>query len=72
MSANFPKELATTVRAARRKQNLDQEELAMAAGVSTRTVHKIEAAHPTVRLDSVLKVLEAAGVALRLDELDRS
>jgi DNA-binding XRE family transcriptional regulator len=54
------------------RQALDQEELAMAAGVSTRTVHKVEVGHPTVQIDSVTKVLHALGMDLRVvDPEDR-
>jgi y4mF family transcriptional regulator len=67
---DFLDQLATAVRTVRRRQGMDQSELAMAAGVSTRTVHRVENAHPTMRIDSALKVLEALGIALRLDEPD--
>ena len=59
-------EIAAAVVAARRRQGLTQEELAMAAGVSTRTVHRVESAHPTLRIDSALKVLDALGIGIRL------
>jgi HTH-type transcriptional regulator/antitoxin HipB len=65
-ASHFLTRLAATVRDARRRQGLRQEELAMAAGVSTRTVHRIEHAHPTVRLDGVLRVLDALGIEARL------
>ncbi len=66
--AAFMEQVAAAVRSARHRQGLAQEELAMAAGVSTRTVHKIENAHPTVRVDSALKVLDALGIVVRLDD----
>lgn len=59
-------EIAAVVLAARKRQGLTQEELAMAAGVSTRTVHRVENAHPTLRIDSALKVLDALGISIRL------
>lgn len=45
-----------------------QDELALAAGVSTRTVHQIEAGKPTSRLDGLSRVLEALGLRLAVEE----
>lgn len=63
-------EIATAVKAARARQGLDQQELAMVAGVATRTVSRIENAHPTIRADGLLKVLDALGIALRVEGLE--
>jgi len=63
-------EIAAAVKAARRRQSLDQQELAMVAGVATRTVSRIENAHPTVRADGLLKVLDALGIQLRVEDLE--
>lgn len=61
-------EIAAAVKAARHQQDLDQRELAMVAGVATRTVSRIENAHPTVQIDGVLKVLAALGLELRVGD----
>lgn len=60
-------ELSVAVKAERKRQGLDQAELAMVAGVATRTVSRIENAHPTVQVDGLLKVLAALGMSLRVN-----
>src|SRR5438552_8370376 len=57
--------IAQEVRRFRREQGLRQDELALAAGVSVRAVHQIEAGKPTTRLDVLERVLSALG--LRVD-----
>lgn len=56
------------VREAREALGLRQDELALAAGVSTRVVHMIEAGKPTSRLDSIERVLGALGLTLAIVE----
>lgn len=56
--------IADEVRCARRQQDLRQDELALAAGVSVRSVHHIEAGKPTTRLDVLERVLAALGLTL--------
>ena len=58
--------LGSAVREARRVLGLRQDELALAAGVSTRVVHQIESAKPTSRLDSLAPVLEVLGLELHV------
>jgi HTH-type transcriptional regulator/antitoxin HipB len=62
------REIAAAVRRARKALGLRQDELALAAGVSTRTVHQIEHGKPTSRLDSLAPVLEVLGLRLRVEE----
>lgn len=59
-------EIARRVRMARSEAQLRQDELAFAAGVSTRLVHEIEAGKPTLRLDGLIKVLDALGLSLEI------
>jgi y4mF family transcriptional regulator len=54
------------VRQARKMLGLRQDELALAAGVSTRLVHQIENGKPTSRLDGILRVLAALGLTLEV------
>ena len=61
-------EIGRRVRAAREALGLRQEELTLAAGVSTRLVHQIESGKPTSRLDSLVRVLEALGLTLEVAE----
>lgn len=57
---------ALEVRRARHEQGLRQDQLALAAGVSVRAVHQIEAGKPTTRLDILERVLNALGLSLEL------
>lgn len=52
------------MRRAREELGLRQDELALAAGVSTRAIHQVENGKPTSRLDTVIPVLAALGLKL--------
>lgn len=56
--------IGAQVRAERDRLGLRQDELALAAGVSTRVVHQIENGKATSRLDSLVAVLGALGLTL--------
>jgi HTH-type transcriptional regulator / antitoxin HipB len=58
--------IAVEVRRVRHDQNLRQDELALAAGVSVRSVHQIEAGKPTIRFDILERVLNALGLTLEV------
>ncbi len=58
--------LGEAVRQRRREFNLTQEQLAELAGVAVRTVHEVEHDKPTIRLDSLNRVLEALGLELHI------
>ncbi len=58
--------LAQAVRARRTKLGLRQDEAAALAGVSTRFVHAVEAGKDTVRLDKLLDLFDALGIAVVL------
>lgn len=62
--------LGAALRAARRRAGLTQSELALAAGVGLRFVVELEAGKPTVRLEQVLRVIEAMGGTLALMGLE--
>ncbi len=57
-------QLGEAVRAARRERGLTQDDVAFAAGVGRRFIVDLEAGKPTVRLESVLKVLGSLGIDL--------
>ena len=59
--------IGTRVRRAREELGMRQDELALAAGVSTRAIHQIENGKPTSRLDTVFPVLAAVGLKLRIE-----
>lgn len=64
-----PTALGQAVRHARKQLNLTQPQLALAAGVGVRFIVELEAGKPTVRLESVLRVLHALGGELTVDGL---
>ena len=63
-----PDDLGRAVRRARRSHGLRQEDLALSAGTGMRFIGELERGKPTVRLDATLRVLEALGIALELDD----
>jgi y4mF family transcriptional regulator len=58
--------IAAEVRRTRHEQGLRQDELALAADVSVRSVHQIEAGKPTMRLDVLERVLNALGLTINV------
>lgn len=56
------------VRETREAAGLRQDEVALAAGVSTRLVHQIENGKPTSRLDGLVRVLAVLGLTLEVVE----
>ena len=64
-----PAALGQAVRAARRQLALTQPQLALAAGVGVRFIVELEAGKPTVRLESLLKVVHALGGSLAVEGL---
>ena len=61
--------LGAALRAARKQLGLTQADLALVAGVGVRFVVDLEAGKPTVRLEQVLRVIDALGGRVRLDGL---
>jgi len=68
IATDFARNLGVAVRDQRERIGLRQDELALAAGVSTRVVHQIEHGKPTSRLDSVLPVLDALGIDIEISQ----
>jgi HTH-type transcriptional regulator/antitoxin HipB len=66
---NSPQQLGTSLKAARKQLGLTQERLALAAGVGVRFIVELEAGKPTVRLEQVLKVIDALGGHLLIADL---
>ena len=67
-----PQELGDALRSARKQLGLTQPQLALAAGVGVRFIVDLESGKPTVRLDSVLRVIDALGGVIDLDGLPSS
>ncbi|WP_291936208.1 helix-turn-helix transcriptional regulator [Limnohabitans sp.] len=61
-----PQQLADQLRAARKRLGLTQAELAMAAGVGLRFMVDLESGKPTVRLETVMRVIDALGGVIQL------
>ncbi|MBV6447004.1 MAG: hypothetical protein FCKEOINB_00613 [Nitrosomonas sp.] len=53
--------LGLALRAARKQLGLTQSQLALAAGVGLRFIVDLEAGKPTLRLEQVLRVIDALG-----------
>jgi y4mF family transcriptional regulator len=69
---NTSEALGHAVRAARKQLGLTQPQLALAAGVGVRFIVELEAGKPTVRLESILRVLNALGGSLAVEGLPNS
>lgn len=66
---NTPAALGQTALNARKQLGLTQPQLALAAGVGVRFIVVLEAGKPTLRLETILKVLHALGGTLTVDGL---
>lgn len=66
---NTTDQLGAALRIARKKLGLTQPQLALAAGVGTRFIVDLESGKPTVRLEHVLRVIDALGGELQLGGL---
>ncbi len=62
-------QLGDSLRTARKRLGLTQAQLALAAGVGVRFVVDLEAGKPTLRLEQVLRVVDALGGELLLGGL---
>lgn len=56
--------LGQRIREERKRQGMDQRTLALVSNVGVRSVHRVENGEPTVRLDVVLRILDALGLRL--------
>lgn len=64
-----PQQLGEATRAARKQLGLTQPQLALAAGVGVRFMVDLEADKPTLRLENVLRVIDALGGEVQLSGL---
>ncbi len=62
-----PAQLGQAVRAGRQAMGLTQPQLALAAGCGLRFIVDLEGGKSTVRLENVLRVIEALGAQLQLN-----
>lgn len=61
-----PAQIGKAIQQVRKAQSLTQAELALAAGVSTPFLSALENGKPTVRLDVLMRVLDALNIGLDL------
>ena len=66
ISIRTPQQLGDALRAARKQFGLTQPQLALAAGVGVRFIGELEAGKPTLRLENVLRVIDALGGEIQL------
>ena len=71
-SIRSPQQLGRALRAARKQLALTQPQLALAAGVGVRFIVDLEAGKPTLRLENVLRVIDALGGEVQLSGLPSS
>lgn len=68
-SIRSPQQLGQVLRVARKQLGLTQPQLALAAGVGVRFIVDLEAGKPTLRLEQVLRVIDALGGDVQLSGL---
>jgi y4mF family transcriptional regulator len=59
-------ELVKQIKAARVRAHLSQEDLAALSGISRRPIYLLESGKGAVRLDTLLKILDALGLKLTI------
>lgn len=69
ISIRNTQQLGQSLRAARKQLGLTQSKLALAAGVGLRFIVDLEAGKPTLRLETVLRVIDALGGEINLTGL---
>lgn len=68
-SIRTTEQLGNALRAARKQLGLTQPQLALSAGVGVRFIVDLEAGKPTLRLENVLRVIDALGGEIQLTGL---
>jgi HTH-type transcriptional regulator/antitoxin HipB len=65
-----PQDLGRMVRETRKRLKLTQPQLALAANVGIRFIVELEAGKSTLRLENILRVLQALGGVLSVEGMD--
>jgi HTH-type transcriptional regulator/antitoxin HipB len=68
VSVSTPEEVGAALKAARTARGLRLEDLALAAGVGRRFLGELERGKPTVRLAETLRVAQALGVSITMND----
>lgn len=69
LSIRTPKQLGSALKAARKQIGMTQPQLALVAGVGVRFIVELEAGKPTLRLEHILRTIDALGGELQLSGL---
>ncbi|MCW5796025.1 MAG: helix-turn-helix domain-containing protein [Nitrospira sp.] len=64
--ARDPRQVGNLVRRARKKQRLSQSQLGDKAGLRQETISLIETGHPAAKLQTILGILAALDLELRI------
>ena len=64
--ARDPRQVGNLVRRARKKQGLSQSQLGEKAGLRQETISLIETGHPAAKLQTILGILAALDLELRI------
>ena len=64
--ARDPRQVGNLVRRARKKQGLSQSQLGDKAGLRQETISLIETGHPAAKLQTILGILAALNLELRI------
>ena len=70
--ARTPQQIGNLIRRARKKNDLNQTELASRAGVRQETISLIETGNPAAKLQTILAVLAALNLELRVTPRSKS
>jgi len=66
--ARSPEQLGNSIRRARKKRAMSQSELGRKAGLRQETISLIENGNPAAKLETILAVLSALDLELRINE----
>lgn len=66
--ARSPEQIGNVIRRARKRRGMNQSELGEKAGLRQETISLIENGNPAAKLETVLAVLSALGLELRINE----
>lgn len=70
--ARNPKQLGNIIRRARKQLGLNQTQLAERAGLRQETISLIETGNPATRIETVLTVLAALNLELRIAHREKA
>jgi y4mF family transcriptional regulator len=65
-SSLIPDDLVAQIKTARLKARLSQDDLADLAGISRRPIYLLESGKGAIRLDNLIKILDALGLVLEI------